>query len=217
MQKNYEEPWSKANAYYLNYPEMANNIESLLKQHSPDILVITGHDGLLIKENPMSLESYQNSKYYYNTIKKAREFDRDKNSLIIYCGACMSFFEALMQAGANFASSPKRVNIVIFDPIIIAEKVSKTPFLTKVNWAETTGSTASGFDGIGGMESVGKSRLTVPKINDIPIRNYPVTSPQSALYKSNPWFLHHLKKHNFLLATRDSKRSLCNNRKSSVK
>ncbi|MGD6931646.1 MULTISPECIES: sporulation peptidase YabG [Bacillus cereus group] len=187
MQKNFEELGVKANAYYLNYPEIANNIESLLKQHSPDILVITGHDRLLIKENPMSLESYQNSKYYYNTIKKAREFDRDKNSLIIYCGACMSFFEALMQAGANFASSPKRVNIGIFDPIIIAEKVSKTPFLTKVNWAETTGST----DGIGGMESVGKSRLTVPKINDIPIRNYPDISPQSALYKSNPWFLHH--------------------------
>ncbi|HDR8156185.1 hypothetical protein JDS91_27005 [Bacillus cereus] len=191
--KKYEELGVKANAYYLDTPEMADNIESLLKQHNPDILVITGHDGLLNQENPMSLESYDSSKYYYNATKKAREFDRDKNSLIIFCGACMSFFEALIQAGANFASSPKRVNIQMFDPVFIAEKISKTPFLTKVNLAETIGSTISGFDGIGGMESIGKSKLTIPKINDvsIPNRNHPVTSPQSVSYKHNPRSSHY--------------------------
>ena len=35
-------------------------------------------------------------------------------------GACQSDYEELIKAGANFASSPKRINIHALDPAIIA-------------------------------------------------------------------------------------------------
>ena len=39
-------------------------------------------------------------------------------------GACQSYFEAIMEAGADFASSPGRILIDFIDPIIVAEKVA---------------------------------------------------------------------------------------------
>jgi len=46
--------------------------------------------------------------------------------MCIFAGACQSYFEAIMQAGANFASSPGRININALDPAIVSEKVALT-------------------------------------------------------------------------------------------
>ena len=41
-------------------------------------------------------------------------------------GACQSYFEAIISAGANFASSPARILIDFLDPLVIAEKIAFT-------------------------------------------------------------------------------------------
>ena len=70
--------------------------------------------------------NYRNSRYFINTVKEARRASKDKD-LVIFAGACQSFFEAIMDSGANFASSPARVLIDFMDPLAIAEKVAITP------------------------------------------------------------------------------------------
>ena len=51
--------------------------------------------------------NYRNSRYFIETVIKAREWKESENDLVIFAGACQSFFEAIMNAGANFASSPR--------------------------------------------------------------------------------------------------------------
>lgn len=70
--------------------------------------------------------NYRNSRHFINTVKEARKASENKE-LIIFAGACQSFFEAIMESGANFASSPARVLIDFMDPLTIAEKVAVTP------------------------------------------------------------------------------------------
>ena len=69
--------------------------------------------------------NYRNSRYFIETIKKARCWDKERK-LVIFAGACQSYFEALISAGANFASSPARILIDFADPLIVAEKVATT-------------------------------------------------------------------------------------------
>lgn len=102
-------------------------IKTLLKELRPNILVITGHDGMIRKgRNYQDINNYRNSKYFYKSVREARSLIPSKDELIIFAGACQSFYEALISAGANFASSPARILIDFVDPLIVAEKVSIT-------------------------------------------------------------------------------------------
>ena len=98
------------NSVVKNIPEykQPEEVYDLLKRYNPDILVITGHDSMLKKgRDYYNLYNYKNSKYFIQTIKEARRFDKNYNkNLVIFAGACQSYFEALIAAGANFASSP---------------------------------------------------------------------------------------------------------------
>ena len=60
-------------------------------------------------------------------IKEARKYEKNQDKLIIVAGACQSNYELLIKSGANFASSPKRINIHALDPAIIASKMSLSP------------------------------------------------------------------------------------------
>lgn len=151
-----------SNGYFMNSEEIPSKVLELLKKHNPDILVITGHDGYEENMNLNSLASYINSKYYMKAVQEARKFDKNKDSLVIYAGACKSYFEALMAAGANFASSPKRVDIEKFDPAIIATAAALTPFLSKIDLIETISTTKVGVSGIGGIETRGCLRNAIP-------------------------------------------------------
>ena len=73
-----------------------------------------------------NLNNYRNSAYFVNTIQKARAWENG-NHLAIFAGACQSYYEAIISAGANFASAPKRVLIDMMDPLIVAETVAYTP------------------------------------------------------------------------------------------
>ena len=62
--------------------------------------------------------------------------EHGKDIQVIYLflpGACQSFYEALIEAGANFASSPARILIDFVDPLIVAENIAyadRTRFVT---------------------------------------------------------------------------------------
>lgn len=154
----------RAHGFFVPEVEQANVVKDYLAEYAPDILVITGHDGFVRgRKNFSSLDSYRNSKAFVRAVRKAREFSPGRDDLIIFAGACQSHYESLISAGANFASSPKRVLIHAYDPVFIAEKVAFTPFNQLVPIKETVCDTITGTDGVGGIETHGRLRLGYPK------------------------------------------------------
>ncbi|MCT4607090.1 MAG: sporulation peptidase YabG [Marinisporobacter sp.] len=90
--------------------EQPKAVIDLLKEYAPDILVITGHDGFLKeKEDFKNVENYRNSIYFVEAVKKARQYESSMDELVIFAGGCQSCYEEILDAGANFASSPHRV------------------------------------------------------------------------------------------------------------
>ncbi|MBR3132469.1 MAG: hypothetical protein IKG42_00045 [Clostridia bacterium] len=129
----------------------------LLKKYRPDILVITGHDAMYKRgQRFYSIENYKNSKFFVNTVKRARRWNKSEEDLIIYAGACESFYEAIMAEGANFASSPGRIMIDYMDPLIVASKVAMTPKNKYITIREVSPFLKNGMVGVGGTKARGK-------------------------------------------------------------
>ncbi len=151
------------NAVVKNIPEYKQPrvVYKLLKLYQPDILIITGHDGMIKRgTNFNDIYNYRNSKHFINTVKEARKYDKDNNKdTVIFAGACQSYFEAIMMAGANFASSPARILIDFLDPLVIAEKVATTERYKFITVDEITREIRDGKKGIGGIGSNG--RMTI--------------------------------------------------------
>jgi len=136
--------------------EQPNLVERALNDYKPDILILTGHDGIKKESSNLnSIESYRNSKYFIQSVKLAREYESSYDKLCIFAGACQSYFEAIMNAGANFASSPGRININALDPAIVCEKVAITNTNRYVIPQEVARMTISGVKGIGGIRTKG--------------------------------------------------------------
>lgn len=143
--------------------EMPNQVASLLSMVQPDILVITGHDAYLPtrgKEN--DLKAYRHSKVFGQTVREARKIVPQLDQLVIFAGACQSYFEWLLRAGANFASSPERVNIHALDPVYAAAQISLTPFMERVTVMDIIRHTFTGQEGLGGVETRGVLRKGLP-------------------------------------------------------
>ncbi len=151
------------NAIVKNIPEYRQPrvVYKLLKIYQPDILIINGHDGMIKRgTNYNDIYNYRNSRHFINTVKEARRYDKENNKeTVIFAGACQSYFEAIMMAGANFASSPARILIDFLDPLIIAEKVATTEKYKFINIDEITKEIRDGKKGVGGIGSNG--RMTV--------------------------------------------------------
>ncbi|MGE5472947.1 MAG: sporulation peptidase YabG [Ignavibacteriales bacterium] len=139
-------------------------VQTLLQQYKPDILVLTGHDGMT-KENAElnNIQNYRNSLYFVNAVKEARKYNNSLDDLVIFAGACQSNYEAILEAGANYASSPKRVFIHMFDPAAVACKISLTGISRVLPVSEVIADTNSGLEGVGGVETWGKARTGAPK------------------------------------------------------
>ncbi|MBB3114096.1 spore coat assembly protein [Paenibacillus phyllosphaerae] len=155
-----------AHGVYAHESQMADTVYRLLPQLKPDIVVITGHDGVLKSRESndlYSLASYKNSKNFVDAVQIARNYEKSRDGLIVVAGACQSHFEALLYAGANFASSPGRVLIHALDPVYVAIKASFTPIRETINLSDVIQGTISGFDGVGGIETIGKYRVGLPK------------------------------------------------------
>jgi spore coat assemly protein len=82
-------------------------------------------------------------------------------------GACQSHFEALLQAGANFASSPGRIMIHALDPVYVAVRASYTSVKETMKIGDISPHTMSGIDGVGGIETRGSYRIGMPKWKDL--------------------------------------------------
>ncbi|GIP19594.1 sporulation peptidase YabG [Paenibacillus montaniterrae] len=162
----YESMKIPADGYFVSESKMAEALLRLLPQSQPDIVVITGHDGVLKNRQGVdlnSLSSYKNSQHFVNAVRVAREYERNLDSLIVVAGACQSHYEALLHAGANFASSPGRILIHALDPVYIAVKASYTPLKDVIDLPELVSGTISGIDGVGGIETFGRYRVGYPR------------------------------------------------------
>ena len=151
---------NKLNAYGVKCQEkdIPKNINKYLTDVKPDIVVITGHDYFNKKDN-----SYQNSENYIKSVKIARDYEKSSDKLKIIAGACQSNFEGLIKSGANFASSPKRINIHALDPAIIATKLALTESTKKIDLISILNDTKCGPKGIGGIECNGSMFVGYPK------------------------------------------------------
>ena len=152
-------------AYGVNLDEerFERDITSCLKEYKPDILVITGHDSFKKNKDKNNLSSYQNSNNFVKATVKAREYERNQDKLIIIAGACQSFYEDLIKVGANFASSPKRINIHALDPAIIASAVALSPKNKEIDLISLLDKTHYGSDGIGGIITNGVMYVGYPR------------------------------------------------------
>ncbi|MGX1902116.1 sporulation peptidase YabG [Thermolongibacillus altinsuensis] len=148
---------------HCNEKEMPEKVGALLEQVRPDILVITGHDSYSkTKGKIQDLNAYRHSKYFVQTVREARKKIPHLDQLVIFAGACQSHFESLIRAGANFASSPSRVNIHALDPVYIVSRISFTPFMERVHVWDVLRNTLTGEKGLGGVETKGVLRTGMP-------------------------------------------------------
>ncbi|MGL4453935.1 MAG: sporulation peptidase YabG [Sarcina sp.] len=139
-------------------------ILQIVKEVKPDIVVLTGHDGLFKnKENYLDEESYRNSKYFMQSVKILREYNSSYDELVIFAGACQSYYEGILDSGANYASSPSRVLIHCLDPVFVCEKVAYTGMDKVVQITEVIENTITGIKGVGGLQTRGKYREGYPK------------------------------------------------------
>lgn len=148
----------------INESEIKNRLMAILREVKPDILVITGHDAYYNKNNDQNnIVNYKNSANFINAINVARDYEKSHEKLVIIAGACQSNYEALIKSGANFASSPKRVNIHALDPAIIAVNISLTDKNTRMDIKELLNKTKYGAKGIGGIVGNGMMYVGYPR------------------------------------------------------
>lgn len=151
-----------AHGYYIKESEMKNKILELLCKHKPDLLVITGHDSLKNSSDKRRSENYAHSLDFVETIKKAREYDGNKDNLIIFAGACQSYYELLLASGANFASSPERKNIHALDPVYVVSQIASASVTDYVDLEKIVSNTSHKHQGIGGIDTKGVARKIYP-------------------------------------------------------
>ena len=132
----------------------------LLNKYNPDILIITGHDAMIKNgSNYNNIYNYRNSRHFINTVREARKWGVSSDKLVIFAGACQSYYEGLISAGADFASSPGRILIDFIDPLIVAEKIAITEEYRFVSSNEISREIREGSRGISGIGARGKSKI----------------------------------------------------------
>lgn len=144
--------------------ELPNKIIKYLKEYNPDIVIITGHDSYNSKKkDKTNLENYRNSKYFCEAVTQARKYEKNHEKLVIIAGACQSNYEELIKCGANYASSPKRVNIHALDPAIIATTLALTDKSKQIDLINLLNKTKYGSNGMGGLMGNGLMYVGYPR------------------------------------------------------
>lgn len=151
----------KAYGVFLKENELKDNVQKYLEKYNPDILVVTGHDAYYRKKRNGS--EYKNTINFIDAVKEARKYEKSHEKLLIVAGACQSNYEELIKAGANFASSPKRINIHALDPAIIAGSLSFSDKSKSINLINILEKTKYGSDGIGGIITNGTMYIGYPR------------------------------------------------------
>ena len=141
--------------------DLPNHIVSYLKKYNPDILVITGHDSMYKRKR--SSGSYKNTDNFIKAVHEARKFEKSHEKLLIIAGACQSNYEELIKAGANFASSPKRINIHALDPAIVACSLAFSDKNNNIDLIHILEKTKYGAEGMGGIITKGTMYVGYPR------------------------------------------------------
>ena len=161
--KFYEKINIKAKGIKLKESEIKNHIGELLDEYKPDILVITGHDAYYKRMgSEEDNKNYKNTINFINAVREARKKSH-QNNLIIIAGACQSNYEELIRAGANFASSPRRINIHALDPAIIASSIALSDHSKSIDLLKILDKTKYGKDGMGGIITNGTMYVGYPR------------------------------------------------------
>lgn len=160
--------YEESNIWAMGINEKEENIplkiREWLEKYKPNIVIITGHDAYFKKKGKINdINSYKNSINFINAVKEARLYEKEHDKLIIIAGACQSNYEELIKAGANFASSPKRINIHALDPAIIATKISLSPASKDIDLKSILENTKYGSSGIGGIITKGTMYIGYPR------------------------------------------------------
>ena len=163
----YQHVGLQVHGVHLNEKDMPLKIRELVEKIQPNIVIITGHDAFSKNKGMKNdLRAYRHSKYFAETVREARRINPHLDQLVIFAGACQSHFESLIRAGANFASSPLRINIHALDPVYIAAKIAYTPFMEKVSVWDALRNTLTGEKGMGGVETRGLLRTGMPYLEE---------------------------------------------------
>ena len=113
-------------------------VRNLLQRYKPDILVITGHDGMIKNgKNYNDINNYRNSRYFVKSVNEARRWNSDKNELVIF-------------------ASPARILIDFMDPLIVAEDVSITNKNKLIMMSDLEGKIRNGRRAVSGIGAKGK-------------------------------------------------------------
>ena len=155
----YKKSKIKAYGLYIKEINMSSQIEGLLKKYNPDILVLTGHDSFSRSKR----QKYKNTSSFVNAVSEARKFEKSHDKLFIIAGACQSNYEDLIKSGANFASSPKRINIHALDPAIVAACLSFSDKNNNIDIIKILEKTRYGADGMGGIITKGSMYIGYPR------------------------------------------------------
>ena len=154
--------------------ELMKKLESLLNEFQERALSlreeyssITSIDNDLTKEDISRIKEIKEDLSNLSTkitdltsdIDKYKNYDKEVNkNLVIFAGACQSYFEALISAGANFASSPARILIDFLDPLIVAEKVAITDEYKYISIDDICRELRDGKKGVDGIGANGKMK-----------------------------------------------------------
>ena len=151
----------KAFGLYTTDDSLITDVIVNLKKYNPDILVITGHDAYYRKKRVD--DNYKNTSRFVEAVKEARKYESSHEKLFIVAGACQSNYEELIKAGANFASSPKRINIHALDPAIVAACLAFSDKNSNIDLIKILDKTKYGSDGIGGIITKGTMYIGYPR------------------------------------------------------
>ncbi len=154
----------KAVGYAISEVDIYKVINKYLIEYRPDILIITGHDAYNKKSgNKEDINNYKNTINFVKAVREARCYEKSHEKLLIIAGACQSNYEELIKAGADFASSPKRVNIHALDPAIIATNIALTERCKEIDLLDLLNKTKYGKDGMGGLKVNGLMYVGYPR------------------------------------------------------
>ncbi len=162
--KFYDEAGVLAIGKKIKEENIAAELFQLLTTYKPDIVIITGHDAYYRKNGDInSIKNYKNTASFIKAVNVARKYEKSHDKLVVIAGACQSDYEELIKAGANFASSPKRVNIHALDPALIAVTLSLTEKNQPIELLSLLSKTKYGVDGMGGIKCNGMMYVGYPR------------------------------------------------------
>lgn len=144
---------------YVKEEEMSSKLKTLLEKYGAEILVLTGHDSFSRNRG----NNYSNTSNFVAAVTEARKYEKSQDKLFVIAGACQSNYEELIKAGANFASSPKRINIHALDPAIVAACISFSNKNDNIDIIKILNKTKYGPSGMGGIITKGSMYVGYPR------------------------------------------------------